>query len=299
MCMAYVTKKVQMRYIELGNYIAEYNDGDVIILDGVKDITPLYPIKPDSVLVSVCCKGWHKMNVNGRSYELTEGSLFLCPSNAKVVVGEHSSNFQSKVLCLSDHIIRGLLREKMDVWHHSVYVSEQLVINIPELCNEEFNYYFSLIRSKLRGSNSDTPHEILLALLRALLLELCLLLEGINGTGHEQKISQGKMLFNRFLSLVSNSQVKRLPINHYAGLLAITPKYLTMLCLKYSDKTASEWVAQYTVEEIRYYLKSTELSIKEISAKLGFSNMSHFGSYVRKHLGVSPSEFRNNKKVPQ
>ena len=102
MCMAYVTKKVQMRYIELGNYIAEYNDGDVIILDSVKDITPLYPIKPDSVLVSVCCKGWHKMNVNGRSYELTEGSLFLCPSNARVVVGEHSSNFQSKVLCLSD-----------------------------------------------------------------------------------------------------------------------------------------------------------------------------------------------------
>ena len=54
-------------------------------------------------------------------------------------------------------------------------------------------------------------------------------------------------------------------------------------------------MAQYTVEEIRYYLKHTELSIKEISAHLGFSNMSHFGSYVRKHLGVSPSEFRYSR----
>ena len=69
-----------------------------------------------------------------------------------------------------------------------------------------------------------------------------------------------------------------------------------MLCLKYSNKTASEWVAQYTVEEIRFYLKSTDLSIKEISALMGFSNMSHFGSYVRKHFGVSPSEYRYSKK---
>ena len=70
-----------------------------------------------------------------------------------------------------------------------------------------------------------------------------------------------------------------------------------MLCLKYSGKTASEWVAQYTVEEIRFFLRSSHLSIKEISARMGFSNMSHFGSYVRKHLGVSPSEYRYNKDL--
>ena len=103
------------------------------------------------------------------------------------------------------------------------------------------------------------------------------------------------MLFNRFLGLISNSDIKRQPITYYAGQLAITPKYLTMLCLKYSNKTASEWVVQYTIEEIRFYLKSSNLSIKEISAKMWFSNMSHFGSYVRKHLGVSPTDFRHGR----
>jgi transcriptional regulator GlxA family with amidase domain len=51
----------------------------------------------------------------------------------------------------------------------------------------------------------------------------------------------------------------------------------------------------YTVEDIRFYLKNTTLSIKEISAILGFANMSHFGSYVRKHLGVSPSVIRGKE----
>jgi AraC-like DNA-binding protein len=109
-------------------------------------------------------------------------------------------------------------------------------------------------------------------------------------------MSQGKMLFDRFLGMVSNNSVKRRPISHYASQLAITPKYLTMLCLKYSDKTASDWIIQYTTEDIRFYLKNSNLSIKEISAKLGFSNMSHFGSYVRKHMGSSPSEYRENKE---
>ena len=68
-----------------------------------------------------------------------------------------------------------------------------------------------------------------------------------------------------------------------------------MLCLKYSNKTASEWIVQYTIEDIRFYLRNSNLSIKEISGKLGFANMSHFGSYVRKHLGVSPTDFRHEK----
>ena len=128
------------------------------------------------------------------------------------------------------------------------------------------------------------------------MLELYFVIQTGDGVRHERHLSQGKLLFNRFLALLSSSEVKRQPISVYASQLAITPKYLTMLCLKYSDKTASEWVAQYTVEEIRLYLKGSELSIKEISAHMGFSNMSHFGSYVRKHLGMSPSEYRYNKR---
>ena len=133
------------------------------------------------------------------------------------------------------------------------------------------------------------------ALLRALLLDLCAELEEVNGALDDQRPSQGKMLFNRFLSMISNNEVKRQPIATYAGLLAITPKYLTMLCLRYSNKTASDWVIQYTCEDIRFYLRNSNLSIKEISSKLGFANMSHFGSYVRKHMGMSPSEFRHRK----
>ena len=42
--MAYVTQKDQMRYIELGGYSIDYNEGDVLLLDSVKDISPFFPL---------------------------------------------------------------------------------------------------------------------------------------------------------------------------------------------------------------------------------------------------------------
>lgn len=293
--MAYATKKDQRGYIDFTNLIVDYSSDDVTTFERVKDITRLYPLKPMSNMIAICCGGLMRLRVGGRSFDVKEGDVLICPPNVKIDDNSYSDDFECRVLCLSDHIIQGLLRDRIEIWHHAVYINQLNIISTSSFTKEEFGFYYSLIRSKITNSNGLAPKEILLALLRAFLLELCLILENTHNLEKEQKLSQGKVLFNRFLSLLSNSDVKRQPILHYAGMLAITPKYLTMLCLKYSDKTASEWVVQYTTEEIRFYLKSSNLSIKEISAKLGFSNMSHFGSYVRKHLGVSPSEFRHGR----
>jgi len=43
-------------------------------------------------------------------------------------------------------------------------------------------------------------------------------------------------------------------------------------------------------------LKNSPKSIKEISDELEFPNLSFFGRYCRQRLGLSPSEFRQQKK---
>lgn len=293
--MAYITKKDQVRFIELGNFVVDYSEGDVLLFDKVHDLTPFYPLKEEAAFIAYCMKGEQKIILNGKGASIKADTVFICPPSTKVICLEHTHDFECEVMCISDHLIRALMRDKTNVWHQMIYVNQQLIVNTTKLFREDLYLYLSLIRSKLKSETSTPPYDILMTLLRALLTEMCYIIETDHGLAHEQKLSQGKVLFNRFLSLISSSHTKRQPITFYAGQLAITPKYLTMLCLKYSNKTASEWVAQYTIEEIRYYLRGTELSIKEISSKMGFSNMSHFGSYVRKHLGMSPSEFRFSK----
>ena len=293
--MAYLTKNAPLGYVDFDNLIVDFSTDDVSTHEKVKDIARLYPLMPMSNLIALCIRGQIGLVIAGQRFVIGEGDILLCPPNVNFDDTSYSDDFECRVMCLSDHIIQGVLRDKVDVWHQAVYINQVNVISTSDVCKEEFGFYYSLIRSKMTNHAEGVPKEILLALTRAFLLELCYILENTHDLDKGQKLSQGKVLFNKFISLIASSEVKRQPITSYASQLAITPKYLTMLCLKYSNKTASEWVVQYTIEEIRFYLKSSNLSIKEISAKLGFSNMSHFGSYVRKHLGVSPSDFRHGK----
>ena len=278
--------------VEMNNYQIDYADGEVAILDHVRDLSILFPLKINTNIIAICISGNLTMTINSKSVEVSKGDVLLFPSNLRLENSHFSEGFECKALSLTDRILQGLIRDKMEIWNHAVYVCQKYVIRMSDSCKREFGYYDALIRSKVKGQNTAANNEVIRTIIRALLLELCEFLNQIIEPQHERRVSQGKLLFNRFLSMLSSGEVKRKPVSYYAAQLAITPKYLTMLCLKYSDKTASDWIVQYTLEDIRFYLSNRGLSIKEVVAKLGFANMSHFGSYVRKHLGMSPSEYR-------
>jgi AraC-like DNA-binding protein len=284
----------QRRYVEFSNIVVDYADDDVVFVDHVKDIKVLYPLKPNSSIIAMCTSGSISFQFDNKTFAAHPHDVFFCPAKSRMEILATSSDFECKVVSLSDHIVQGLLHDRIHIWNHAIYMKHLCVISMSDTCLDEMKLYYSLIRSKIEN-HKEPPYEIMQALTRAMLLELCNYLENTQGVSDDTKMSQGKMLFNRFLRLITNSEVKRRPISEYASELAITPKYLTMLCLKYSNKTASEWIAQYTTEDIRFFLRNSNLSIKEISAKLGFANMSHFGSYVRKHLGESPTNFRHGK----
>lgn len=291
--MANVTQNDQRSNAQFGNLIVDFNEGEIQLFDNVNDLSKLPPLKPASNMIVMCNSDSLTVIINEEDFTINSGDLFLYASNQPVDQTDATPEAACNVICLSDHVIQRLLHDKIDVWHRAIFSGRPCITHLPEQIREDLRLYHALIASKIRNQNSH--HEIVPTLIRAFLLELCQILEDLQDIHDEVKLSQGKVLFNRFLRLISGNEVKRRPISHYASQLAITPKYLTMLCLKYSDKTASDWIIQYTTEDIRFYLKNSNLSIKEISAKLGFANMSHFGSYVRKHLGVSPSEFRHHR----
>ena len=98
--------------------------------------------------------------------------------------------------------------------------------------------------------------------------------------------------FQRFLDLLHSINVKHHTVEWYANELCISPKYLSALCKKHSGKTANEWITEHVLEDIRFYLKQTDYSIKQICDILGFPNPSFFGKYVKDHFGQTPAHFR-------
>lgn len=46
--------------------------------------------------------------------------------------------------------------------------------------------------------------------------------------------------------------------------------------------------------DIKAKLKSTDMTIQEIAYSLNFPSASFFGKYFKRHMGMSPLEYRNS-----
>ena len=63
-----------------------------------------------------------------------------------------------------------------------------------------------------------------------------------------------------------------------------------------AHRSAKELIDAAAVLEIKMLLQTTDLSVQEIAYRLRFPDQSYLGRYFRKHAGVSPTDFRSQKK---
>lgn len=81
-------------------------------------------------------------------------------------------------------------------------------------------------------------------------------------------------------------------ISQLADELAITPVHLNRICQAVAGKSASQLVQEHILHEARKYLIYTSYSVSEIAYLLHFEYPNYFAKFFRKHMGVSPTEFR-------
>jgi AraC-like DNA-binding protein len=201
-----------------------------------------------------------------------------------------------KAMFLTTSILQSLLREKMMIWNDMMYVHHNHVITLDDEDVDNYSQFYDMLRSAVeRGNKKPFRKEVVQSLLKVALLALCgemkLMLPEDN-LSEETKLSNSH--FQRFLEVLHNSEVKYHTVEYYASELCISPKHLTSICKRISGKTANEWIREQVIEDIRYYLKKTDLSIKQVGNRVGFSNTSFFGKYVKQHLGMTPMEYRNS-----
>ena len=277
---------------ELKDVREVYADGDIVIMDNVRELTQISPLKAQMNFIILCSEGRILLDINGNRRELEKNDvLFSCPD----VVLDHfmiSPDFECKILCLSERIIHELLHEHVGVWNRAVYIRRTNVVSLTDDIVRQHSLYHALISQSMHMPDSQFSKQAMQSLIQSMLFCLCSILYEPDTTEPQTYQTQSRQLFDRFLSMLSKETVKRRPVGYYADELSVTAMYLTMVCQHESGKPAKEWINQYVVEDVRYYLRNTATPIKEIADRLGFANISHFGSYVRRHFGMSPSTCR-------
>lgn len=274
-----------------------YYDQDIVIVDSIQKFTEASNDSHTTTMSSImiCTAGRVQAMMNGETIAVHRNQIGIFPSHMNYSDVMVSPEFEMKAMFLSDKILQTFLHEKMSLWNEIMYVHHQHVFDVDREGILFYAHYYEMLRLCFKNSEGDHPYmqEIIQSILRSGILGICGNLKKMSSrsvAATRAKSADGH--FQRFLDLLNTSQVKHRPVEEYANELCITSKYLTTICKDNSGKTANEWITEFVMEDIRYYLKQTNYSIKEICNRTGFPNPSFFGRYVKKHFGMTPKELQ-------
>ena len=273
-----------------------YSDNDIVIVDCIQKFAEMRAAHVSMNAIAICSQGKVQGMLNGQVIELHKNQVAIIPENVVITDLMISPDFALKAMFFTNRILQSFLREKMNVWNDVVYIHRIHVVSMEDDDLQFYtNFYEMLCLCFDKGKDHPFRTDVIQSLLRGAILGLCgrlkqlMLSNVVSGD-----IQTNNNHFQRFLDLLHSVDVKHQPVEWYANKLCISPKYLSSLCKKHSGKTANEWITEHVVEDIRYYLKQTDYSIKQICDLLGFPNTSFFGKYVKEHLGQPPAYLRQH-----
>ncbi len=281
-----------------------YSDNDIMVVDSIQQFTEINTAHVAMNAVVICTDGKVQAQMNGMQMELHKNQVAIIPKNVTVTDVMVSPDFNLKAMFLTNRILQSFLREKMDIWNDMMYIHRHHIVTMDEDEILFYTHFYDMLTLAIsKGKDNPLHTDVIQSLLRSAVLALCGAMKmklsseehlDDDAALHVKEKMTSKVHFQHFLDLLHSNDVKRHTVEAYASELCISPKYLTAVCKKNSGKTANEWITEQVLEDIRYYLRQTDLSIKQICDKLAFPNPSFFGKYVKDHFGMTPLEFRNS-----
>lgn len=273
-----------------------YSDKDITVVDSIQKFAEISNAHVAMGAVIICTSGRVQGVMNGKPIEVRQNQVAVIPANVNITDLMISPDFNIKGMFFTNSILQSFLREKMSVWNEVMYVQRIRVINLNDDDLLFFTHFYDMLTLCFE-KDPDMPFrtDVIQSLLRCAMLGLCGAMKQLLPTDTiSEEASHTGTHFQRFLDLLNQSDVKHHTVESYANKLCISPKYLTNICKKHSGKTANEWIREHVLEDIRYYLKQTDLTITQIADQLGFPNSSFFGKYVKEHFGMTPMQVRRN-----
>ena len=267
-------------------------DNDIVLSNHFDVITiERLPWKLGRPLFAMCLQGSATVKVNLQEYKISSNELVTLMPDAIVHGYSFSDDFRGVMVLVSKSVAEDLLPDITSVLPILMDFRQSPVIKLmPDEAKSLYDFY-NFIWEKLPKVYGDYGKHELNGLLLSIFYEVLSVYKE-RFAYDKFKRTRNEETFYKFYSLIEKEYCKERSVVHYADRLCISPKHLSMVVKKVSGRTASDWIDDYVILQAKQMLRSSSLTIQEVSRELNFSNQSFFGKYFKKHVGMSPSEYR-------
>lgn len=106
-----------------------------------------------------------------------------------------------------------------------------------------------------------------------------------------------QILLDKALLFINQHYTEDLSVNLIAENIPVSPTHLNRMFRKAMNISPMQHVIRLRLEKSLFIFRtSPELSVKEVAISCGYSDPYHFSKLFKKHIGVSPSDYKIGKR---
>lgn len=258
------------------------------------DILSLYtnfPCRLKAEIFVLCLEGYIEASINLTRYQVKPFDFVTILPDSILQIHEANENLRVLFMGYSSDFISNINITKtlLDILY---VIRDNPVLSLSKNAAKTFEDFFSLLstvqKHHLNKKNKEVTKHLLLSLLHGL------------GELYKEKMpdktdmGKGEKISKDFAQLVIKHYTKERNVSFYAKELGITPSHLSTTVKQTTGKTCIEIISGMVIMDAKVQLKSTNTPINEIAYSLNFINMSFFGKYFKRYVGIGPLEYRNS-----
>ena len=241
----------------------------------------------------LCTAGEGSFVFNERCYHVVKNDLIVIPMPARVSNIAAHADMQVEWFAADYKFLQNLLPSNNYSIGGSISLNQDPVI---KLTDEQASHLLADFH-RLRDRMGDRH----LLFYRELMGSLCLTMMYDIFEVHAQRDAtdthsdRTAYIVKQLMALLATgiSRTER-DVSDYAERLNVSPKYLSATVKRVTGHSVTSYIDRHTVPILKEYLNDERLSLTQIAELMNFASLSYFSRYCTKHLGKSPSEYRQS-----
>ena len=241
-------------------------------------------------IFALCVSGTLKASINLKEYTLHPGDLVTLIPGSIIQFCEETDAVQLSFIGFSSSFMEGvnLIQSTTD---NVTTIYEHPVLPLDIKKTQQLNDFLKLLERIVMEEGKINP-EIVKHILQGLMIGIGDLYRGKQWPS--QTLTRSDEIQKKFLGLVMKHYTSNRQTSFYASHLSISPQHLCMIVKQKTGRSVSDIIPDMVIMDAKSQLKSTDLTIQEIAYSLNFPNVSFFGKYFKRYVGISPQKFRNS-----
>lgn len=288
-------KKMPTSFLEWEDlFKAESIEKNLILFDDIDQIPYFeHPVKLfDHTVAGILLQGKLEMGINLKRYVFEAPCIMFCLDDQIFQFFNASSDCSGEFMIFSKYFTENIQLNLQQLMPLFLYLKENPATPLEK---EELSFLldcYALLYKTVKNKTGLNRMEIAKHLSESFFFILYNIAQP-HMTGSGDKKSRQEFILEQFMECVQKNYKEQRGLGFYADKLCLTTKHLSEVVKKTSGQSANELINEHVLLESKALLKSTTMTIQQISEELNFPSQSFFSKYFKQHVGVSPKEYRN------